>query len=90
MIHSIEDSLWRQVDQIGDEIEFLHFSSLTRESFNLLVELCSAKINNMPLDSRYKTSKRHKITSRRHTPRDIVAVGLKYRISTGEHEDLFT
>jgi len=43
----------------------------------------------MPLDSRYKTSKRHKITSRRHTPRDIVAVGLKYLISTGEHKDLF-
>ena len=39
----------------------------------------------MPMDKRHKT-RRHNTASRRHTPRDITAVGVKYLISRGEHK----
>ena len=89
VLHSIEDSLWRHIDRHSDEKEFLHFSSFSRDSFDLLVEICQEKISCTPLDARYKASKEYKISSRRHTPRDIVAVGIKYLISCAEHKDIF-
>ena len=87
-LHSIEDSFWRKLDGVGDEKEFLFFISLSRDSFGVLVELCRDSITNMPMDNRHKT-RRHNTASRRHPPRDITAVGLKYLVSRGEHKEIY-
>ncbi len=33
-------SFWRRVDTVGNDLVFLHFTSLTRESFDNLLSLC--------------------------------------------------
>jgi hypothetical protein len=48
-IPSPEQSFWRSVDMLGDDQEFFHFISLTRESFGDLVELCKDKLLSEPL-----------------------------------------
>ena len=52
------------------------------------MEILETTILLKPLDARYNVTVPHKIRTRRHTPRDITAVGLKYLISGGEHKEI--
>jgi len=47
-------SLWRRIDDDGDELEFF-FTAFTRQSFDLLVELASPQLNNHPITPRFGT-----------------------------------
>ena len=33
VLHDVKDSFWRNILDGGDDLEFLHFTALTRESF---------------------------------------------------------
>jgi hypothetical protein len=45
------------VDKEGDEMEFFHFTSLSRDSFQELVEICAGTIESLPLKNGASTPK---------------------------------
>ena len=70
-------------------MEFLHFTALTRESFNELVTLCRAYLLTNSLSSAADGQPKLCHLSRRLCkPRDIVAMTLRYLLSTAEYKDL--
>ena len=44
------ESVWGKLERHGDEKEFFHFTSLTRKSFDELVEATEPVINNLPIN----------------------------------------
>lgn len=82
-------SFWRRVDEIGDDLEFLHFTSLTRESFNELVTLCTPYIrsNGIAADAKGPPKPCH-LSRRVARPRDIIAMTIRFLLSTAEYKDL--
>ena len=81
-------SFWRRVDSIGDDKEFLHFTSLTRQSFNLLVDLTQNIIENHSYDNRFGKPRQWDLKKRMFKPRDVIAMALRYLLSKGEIKDL--
>ena len=96
-IPTYKTSVWYLTDTKGDDLEFLHFLALTRESFNCLVLICESFIASNPIKSsttsrlvsEHRVVGRHSRPSRRsYSSRDIIAMGLKYLISTAEVKQL--
>lgn len=81
---------WSRVNQKGDDLEFLHLTSFTCESFDKLVGLCKDYIlsNSMTPAHANKKPKLCHLRCRLFKPRDIVAMTLCYLLSTAEHKDL--
>ena len=82
-------SFWRRVDEVGDDLEFLHFTSLTRDSFNELVGLCTPYILSHAIAAEAKGPPKpchlHRRVAR---PQDIIAMTIRYLLSTAEYKDL--
>ena len=92
-LHDPDTAFWHRVDQLGDDSEFLHFTSMTRKSFNELVNLCAAKLLSDPI--RPIHGKREigaprpcDIRRRKFSPRDIIAMTLRHLLSTAENKDI--
>ena len=84
-----EQAVWQLVDRKGDEMEFFHFTSLTRESFNGLVDLCKLYIVKHSIQSASKGPPRSgDLKRRKFQPRDVMAMTLKYLLSKAETKDL--
>ncbi len=82
-------SFWKKVDETGDALEFLHFTLLTRESFDELVMLCGPHIlSNGFASAAAGAPKQCHINCRLCKPRDAVAMSLRYLLNTAEHKDL--
>ena len=81
-------SVWGRTVKRGDDLEFLHFTSLSRSSFYGLVDLCKSYINTHPIDPRFNPPKKRNISRRMFTATDIVAMALRYILSTAENKDL--
>lgn len=91
-LHNPKDSFWKRVDA-GDDAEFFNFVSLPRHSFNDLVGLCEADILSMPIrpingDTEYGTPRPCDLRRRVFSPRDILAMALRFLLSTAEEKDL--
>jgi hypothetical protein len=69
-------------------MEFLHFTSFSREAFQELVNLCTPVVNSLPLRKGAKTPTPQQFTKRMYKPRDIVAMTLKYLLSQSEQKNL--
>ena len=57
-------SVREKVDENGDKLEFLQFTAFTRQSFDLLVELCHESLNNHPTDPRFSTPEKKHLSRR--------------------------
>eukprot|EP00563_Minutocellus_polymorphus_P018364 CAMPEP_0197722234 /NCGR_PEP_ID=MMETSP1434-20131217/4996_1 /TAXON_ID=265543 /ORGANISM="Minutocellus polymorphus, Strain CCMP3303" /LENGTH=428 /DNA_ID=CAMNT_0043307353 /DNA_START=143 /DNA_END=1429 /DNA_ORIENTATION=+ len=84
---------WKLIDTRGRPKEFMHFMSLAGESFDDLVELCSKDVIATPLrsyDGERKIGKPrpHDLKRRKHSPRDVIAMAVKWLTSTAEEKDL--
>jgi hypothetical protein len=83
-------SFWTKVYNIGDDLEFLHFTAFSREAFNDLVLCCKDYILShsvVPSSANNKPKLCH--TNRRlFKPHDIIAMTLRYLLSTAEYKDL--
>ena len=85
-----EQAVWRLVDCKGDEMEFFHFTALTRKSFNSLTDLCSKYILQHTIHPNSKVPPRPgDLAKRRCSPRDVIAMTLKYLLSKAEMKDLY-
>ena len=51
-LHDPSKSFWQCIDEKGDDLEFLHFCSLSRESFDGLLGLCECTINTTSIEFR--------------------------------------
>ena len=88
-----ENSFWRKIYEKGEEREFFHFISLSRSSFNVLVELCAPHILSAPLKPRngdyvYGTPRRSDLKHRLFKPHDIIAMAIKCCMATAEAKDI--
>ena len=83
-----KDSFWRNVDEKGDDMEFFHFTSFSREAFQELVDLCTHIVNSLPLRKGGKTPSAQQLRKRMYQPRDIIAMTLKYLLSQSEQKNL--
>ena len=84
-----EHSVWKRVDKRGDELEFFHFTSLTRESFDSLVTLCHEYVIQHTIQANSKGPPRKGDLARRKVkPRDAIAMTIKYLLSKAEPKDL--
>ena len=81
-------SVWWRVFSRGDDLEFLHFTSLTRESFNLLVVKCTPLINSRPLTPGCGKPKAWHVRRRMFKARDVVAMTMRFLLATAEMKDL--
>ncbi len=82
-------SFWKKLDEKGDALEFLDFTSLARESIDKLVMLCGPHILSNGFSSAAAgAEKQCHINRRLCKPRDVVARTLRYLLSTAEHKDL--
>ena len=82
-------SVWRTIDEKGRDREFLFFTSLTRPSFNLLVELISSNLESHPIKAAYGKPKKKHLSRRLFSNRDIVAMLLKSMTTVAEPKDLY-
>ena len=90
-IPAVRDSVWSRTDRLGDDLEFLHFTSLTRQSFEDLVALCGRYIFSHPINQQKGNNsyKKHcRPQGRLFMPRDVVAMGLKCLLSVAENKDI--
>ena len=81
-------SVWWRTYSRGDDLEFLHFTSLTRESFRALVDLCTPLLNRLPITPGGGKPKPWHVRRRMFRPRDVVAMTLKFLLATAELKDL--
>ena len=78
---SPKHSFWRRIDGFGDDLEFLQFTALTRTSFDELVKLMSPGLLSRPIDVRFGRPQAHHLRRRMFSPRDIVAMIIKWMTS---------
>jgi hypothetical protein len=83
-----KESFWKNVDEKGDDMEFFHFTSFSREAFQELVDLCTPIVNSLPLRKGAKTPSAQQLRKRMYQPRDIIAMTLKYLLSQSEQKNL--
>ena len=76
------------VDEKGDNFEFLHFTSLTREAFANLVDIVKNSIYSNSIVPYRGKLKKYIILRRRFNARDIVAMTVKYLLSRAELKDI--
>lgn len=69
-------------------MEFMHFTSLSRDAFKELVEICTPTINQLPLRKGASPPKQNNIRKRMFKPRDIVAMTIKNCLSQSEQKNL--
>ena len=81
-------SVWYLTDKKGDELEFLNFTSLTRDSFSHLVSLNRHYIKTKTITLAKGRMKRSRVGGRKFNSRDVVAMGLKYLLSPSLLKDL--
>ena len=82
------ESVWFKVDNYGDELEFLHFTSLSRHSFNVLCILTEPVLITLPLHRDSGTPRSQDLKRRMFSPRDMTAMALKFLLSRAEMKDL--
>ncbi len=82
-IHQAGKSFWRRIDEKGDLLQFLHFNSLTRESFRDLVQLYKVHIwsHGLTPSSTGQPWSCH-LSCRIVKPQGIVAMTLIFLLST--------
>jgi hypothetical protein len=81
-------SVWYLTDMYGDDMEFFHFTSLSRKSF---FDLCAATndyILNTPLNCDKGIPCEHHLKIRMFDSRDIMAMTIKYLLSEAKIKDL--
>ena len=78
------ESVWFKVDHYGDEQEFLHFTLLSRESFNVLCILTEPVLITLPLHRDDGTPRSQDLKRRMFSPRDMTAMALKFLLSRAE------
>ena len=69
-------------------MEFLHFLAFTRESFDDLVKILTPGIISSPIKEGHGKPSLRNLKKRLVTPRDIVAMTVKFLISTAEQKDI--
>lgn len=82
------ESVCFKVDHYGDEQEFLHFTSLSRESFNVICILTEPVLISLPLHRDDGTPRSQDLKRRMFSPRDMIAMALKFLLSRAEMKDL--
>ena len=82
------NSIWRRTDLLGDDLEFLHFTGFSRESFNQLAALTREGFLKYPIRKRYNSPQKHHVKRRHHTSRDILSMTIKYLTSNCELKNL--
>ena len=85
-----KETVWFLTDTKGDDRGFLHFTALTRSSFNDLVAICLPHITTkLILPSKGQAQvKKSRTNLRKFTARDTVAMALKYLLSSSLLKDL--
>ena len=81
-------STWWRTLKKGDDLEFLHFTSLTRPAFSELVEACRLFILTNPIDPAHNPPKNRHLARRMFSPRDIMAMTLKWILSKSGQKNL--
>ena len=76
------------VDEKGDNFEFLHFISFTREAFDNLVDIVKNSIHSNSIVPYRGMPTNYIILRRRFNARDIVAMTVKYLLSRAELKDI--
>ena len=93
-IPPVDRCFWRMIDNDStDEREFMHFIAFSRSSFNKLVQICADHLNSNPIrpsrgNTTHKKPSSCHLAKRKHSNRDIIAMTIKYMISTSEIKDL--
>ena len=71
-------------------MEFFHFISLSRKSFQELVEVCGPITYEIPLWNGSKGKpKRNHIKLRKFSPADMIAMAMKDLLSKAESKDIY-
>jgi len=83
-----KESIWKNVDEKGDAMEFFHFTSFSREAFQELVDLCTPIVTSLPLRKGANAPSAQQLRKRMYQPRDIIAMTLKYLLSQSEQKNL--
>ena len=81
-------SVWYLTDTKGDDLEFLHFTAMTRRSFNDLVAVCNEYLDNTMIKPGVGRTPKARGKRRNFRNRDIVAIGMKYLLSHSELKNL--
>ena len=93
-IPEVCDSFWRGIDKGSCDRELFHFLSLSRSSFEKLVEVCEKNINYLPICSQWNShfdSKKPRtgdLKKRKYKARDIISMTLRFLLSRAEFKDL--
>ena len=81
-------SVWYLTDTKGDEQEFLHFTGMTRKSFDDLVAICNEYLDSNMIKPGVGKKKKARCKRRKFRNRDIVAIALKFLLSNAELKNL--
>jgi hypothetical protein len=81
-------SFWVRILLFGDDMEFFHFLSLSRSSFNSLCRLTETTINTSPLNCDEGRPRPCDLKRRMFGAKDIMAITIKYLLSKAEVKDL--
>ena len=83
---------WNSIQLFGNELKFLHFTSLNRKAFGELTKSLRDYILSKPLDPRTLCAtaviRKIDLEQRIHSVSDIVAMTLKFLLSKTEYKDL--
>ena len=90
ILHPTSKSFWARLYSMGDNLEFLHFKSLNRCSFEELVLLVTPVIESTSLDPRNADNilRKSDLRQRLFSPKDILAMTLKYLTTKAELKEL--
>ena len=81
-------SVWYLTDTKGDEQEFLHFTGMTRKSFDDLVAICNEYLDTTMIKPGVGKKKKARCKRRKFRNRDLVAIALKFLLSNAELKNL--
>ena len=88
VLHTPHKIFWARVLKFGDEMEFFHFLLMSRSAFNDLVELLTPYTINTSLNCDNPNACKRTIRKSKYKPHDIIAMTIKYLLSTAELKDI--
>lgn len=86
-LHAPKESFWYRIKKRGNDAEFLHFTSMTRDAFDKLSSICKNYINTHSIKTG-KKSKKNLGKRRIFDHQDIIAMTLRWVLSRSEQKDI--